>query len=103
MGADAARAMGAAAAAAAAAAVSKSQEPLKPGDRVEVFGLQSEAGRQLNGKSGLITKFVEEKGRFQVELGMANLQSLKPENLRHAAAAPTFVESTYSGSTAGYT
>merc|ERR1712012_1322064 len=71
--ADAARAMGAAAAAAAAAAVAKSQEPLKPGDRVEVYGLQSEAGRALNGKTGLITKYVE--GRFQVELGLANLQS----------------------------
>lgn len=100
--ADAARATQAAAAMA-AAAVLKSKEPLKVGDRVEVYGLQSEAGKQMNGKSGLVTKFLQEKGRYQVELGMANLQSLKPENLRHAAAPSAFVETNYGGSTAGYT
>ncbi|CAK0906519.1 unnamed protein product [Prorocentrum cordatum] len=79
----AARAAGAAAAAAAAAA----SVPLKPGERVEVFGLQSEAGRGLNGKSGVITKWDEAKGRFQVELGQANLQSLKPDNLRRCSTS----------------
>jgi len=59
----------------------------------------------LNGKTGLITKWDQAKGRFQVELGMANQQSLKPENLRRHV--PSFfantVDSSYSGSTAGYT
>merc|ERR1711963_135908 len=50
-------------------------KPLKPGDPVEVHGLQSETGRMLNGKTGLITKFVEDKGRFQIELGLPTLQS----------------------------
>jgi len=55
---------------------------LQPGDRVEVVGLQSASGKALNGKQGLITKWDEMKGRFQVDLFMANLQSLKPENLK---------------------
>ena len=86
--------------------------PLKPGDVVEVHGLQSASGQALNGKSGLITKWDETKGRFQVELGMANLQSLKPDNLKRTLAGQSqrpqtdgcgeFGES-YSGSTAGYT
>eukprot|EP00913_Durusdinium_trenchii_P024935 g23403.t1 len=104
--------------------------PLRPGDIVEIHGLQSVSGQAhcsrnklfrfssvsfspeaLNGKSGLITKWDEVKGRFQVELGMANLQSLKPENLKRTAAQPQrphsegcgeFADS-YSGSTAGYT
>lgn len=86
--------------------------PLKPGDVVEVHGLQSASGQALNGKSGLITKWDETKGRFQVELGMANLQSLKPDNLKRTVASQSqrpqtdgcgeFGES-YSGSTAGYT
>ena len=87
--------------------------PLKPGDVVEVHGLQSASGQALNGKSGLITKWDEAKGRFQVELGMTNLQSLKPDNLKRTVASGQtqrpqtdgcgeFGES-YSGSTAGYT
>merc|ERR1712176_245693 len=71
-----------AAAAAAAAAACMAPTILNVGDQVEVFGLQSEAGRKLNGMKGKLTKFVDEKGRWQVELGLSNVQSLKPENLR---------------------
>lgn len=85
--------------------------PLKPGERVEVFGLQSEAGRALNGKSGVITKWDEAKGRFQVELGQANLQSLKRDNLRRCSVPGSFgaaggtagAEPGYEGPSAGYT
>eukprot|EP00931_Biecheleriopsis_adriatica_P047737 TRINITY_DN27532_c0_g1_i1.p1 TRINITY_DN27532_c0_g1~~TRINITY_DN27532_c0_g1_i1.p1 ORF type:complete len:407 (+),score=130.09 TRINITY_DN27532_c0_g1_i1:18-1238(+) len=109
-GAAAAAAAAAACAAAAAAAVAENA-PLKLGDRVEVFGLQSQTGKALNGKTGLITKWDQAKGRFQVELGMANLQSLKPDNLRRVGAANanmtqsegSGVHDSYSGSTAGYT
>mmetsp|Transcript_2593 Transcript_2593/g.6627 ORF Transcript_2593/g.6627 Transcript_2593/m.6627 type:complete len:690 (+) Transcript_2593:121-2190(+) len=100
------RAAGAAAAAAAAAAAI---EPLKPGDQVEVFGLQSAAGKGLNGKTGMITKFDQAKGRFQVEMGQANMQSFKPENLRRSSKMGSGVGSVpppgddYKGSTAGYT
>lgn len=84
---------------------------LRPGDRVEVFGLLSAAGKPLNGKTGLITKFVEEKGRFQVELGLATLQSLKPENLRQCSSSAQSdgdpfgcqLGSDYTGASAGYT
>lgn len=86
-------------AAAAAAAVAPPAE-LHVGDQVEIYGLQSEAGRKLNGKIGQITKFVEAKGRFEVELGLGSLQSLKPENLRRASSS---IGGDYSGSTAGYT
>jgi len=58
----------------------------------------------LNGKTGTIKKFDGDKGRYQVDLGTASLHSLKPENLRHVIpSSTTFVESGYSGSTAGYT
>lgn len=94
-------------AAAAAAAVAPPAE-LRVGDQVEVYGLQSEAGRKLNGKTGQITKFVEAKGRFEVELGLGSLQSLKPENLRPASRSmggdySGAASGDYNGATAGYT
>jgi len=96
------RAAGAAAAAAAVAA-SRMLEPLKPGDTVEVCGLQSEAGKALNRKTGVITKFDEAKGRFLVELlGQKSVQSLKPDNLRRASTSSTGFEPCYQGPTAGY-
>eukprot|EP00927_Polykrikos_kofoidii_P078314 TRINITY_DN75155_c0_g1_i1.p1 TRINITY_DN75155_c0_g1~~TRINITY_DN75155_c0_g1_i1.p1 ORF type:complete len:420 (-),score=71.36 TRINITY_DN75155_c0_g1_i1:35-1234(-) len=108
---SAARAAGAAAAAAAMAAAvppasggtgpagAAFNAPLKPGDHVEVHGLQSETGRALNGKLGVIVRFLEDKGRFEVQLGMATLQSLKPENLKHSIP----IGGIYTGATAGYT
>lgn len=88
--------------AAAKAAARAAAEPpvLKMGDQVEVFGLQSEAGKKLNGMRGVLMKFIEEKGRYEVELGLGNLQSLKPDNLRPASSP---IGSDYTGATAGYT
>lgn len=96
---------GLAAAAAAASAAVAAASPLKPGDRVEVHGLQSAAGKPLNGKTGMIIKFAEDKGRFQVELGLANVQSLKPANLRlcKPPLANFRLQELHTGSTAGYT
>eukprot|EP00933_Yihiella_yeosuensis_P006966 TRINITY_DN111823_c0_g1_i1.p1 TRINITY_DN111823_c0_g1~~TRINITY_DN111823_c0_g1_i1.p1 ORF type:complete len:264 (+),score=59.89 TRINITY_DN111823_c0_g1_i1:59-850(+) len=74
---------------AAKAAEETAKLPFKPGQRVEVFGLESESGRKVNGKSGLVIKYLPEKGRFQVELGLENPMSLKPENLREVSATPT--------------
>jgi len=107
---EAAAAAAAAAARFAEAAASWAADvgPLKAGERVEVYGLQSEAGMKLNGKSGILTKFDQEKGRWQVELGMATIQSLKENNLRRVAAQstagsqPVFTEN-YAGPSAGYT
>ncbi|CAE8589060.1 unnamed protein product [Polarella glacialis] len=59
--------------------------PFKPGQRVEVVGLESESGKQMNGKSGIVTRYLKDKCRFQVELGLANLGSLRAENLKEAA------------------
>eukprot|EP00930_Biecheleria_cincta_P047492 TRINITY_DN32938_c0_g1_i1.p1 TRINITY_DN32938_c0_g1~~TRINITY_DN32938_c0_g1_i1.p1 ORF type:complete len:424 (-),score=121.43 TRINITY_DN32938_c0_g1_i1:26-1273(-) len=107
-----ARDAGAAAAAEAAAKAAAENEPLKLGERVEVFGLRSENGKVLNGKTGLITKWDQAKARFLVDLFMGNLQSLKPDNLRRVASnsAPTSnsepcsqFQDSYTGSTAGYT
>jgi len=55
---------------------------VKVGDHVEVFGLTSKAGSELNEKSGTITRVFEEKGRFEVRLGPYWLVSVRPDNLR---------------------
>eukprot|EP00747_Dinoflagellata_sp_TGD_P120576 gnl/TRDRNA2_/TRDRNA2_173275_c2_seq8.p1 gnl/TRDRNA2_/TRDRNA2_173275_c2~~gnl/TRDRNA2_/TRDRNA2_173275_c2_seq8.p1 ORF type:complete len:540 (+),score=113.69 gnl/TRDRNA2_/TRDRNA2_173275_c2_seq8:109-1728(+) len=54
---------------------------LLPGDSVEVSGLESQNGKVLNGKTGLITKYVDESGRFEVSFGKGNVASLRRENL----------------------
>eukprot|EP00438_Fugacium_kawagutii_P005925 Skav229275 [mRNA] locus=scaffold952:283799:288455:- [translate_table: standard] len=41
---------------------------LKNGSRVEIHGLESETGKQLNGQAGTITNFLEDKGRYQIAL-----------------------------------
>jgi len=57
-----------------------------PGDRVEVWGLDSDAGRQMNGQQGTVKRYLEEKGRFEVKLGPEEkLVSLKAPNLRKLA------------------
>jgi len=49
---------------------------------VEVHGLESEAGRVMNGQKGLVTKWLPEKERYEVQLGPDKAMSLKPVNLR---------------------
>ena len=52
-----------------------------PVDCVEAFGLTSESGRSLNGKIGIVTRFVPESGRFEVSFPQSKV-NLRPENLR---------------------
>lgn len=54
------------------------------GDRlwVEIFGLQSESGKAMNGQRGFATSRSDESGRFEVKLNKDKKVSLKPENLR---------------------
>merc|ERR1711933_449237 len=52
-----------------------------PEDRVEVFGLMSETGRQLNATRGTVVKYDDEAGRFQVRFEAGKLVNLKAENL----------------------
>ncbi|CAJ1358585.1 unnamed protein product, partial [Effrenium voratum] len=61
---------------------------IKTGVRVEIFGLESESGKQLNGQVGLIASFVEEKGRYQVNL-TDKVVSIRPENLKQLPAVAT--------------
>jgi len=53
------------------------------GEYVEVFGLQSQTGRLLNRKRGIVIKTNDDTGRIEVCLGPeGKITSLKPENLR---------------------
>eukprot|EP00927_Polykrikos_kofoidii_P077759 TRINITY_DN74674_c0_g1_i1.p1 TRINITY_DN74674_c0_g1~~TRINITY_DN74674_c0_g1_i1.p1 ORF type:complete len:581 (+),score=96.95 TRINITY_DN74674_c0_g1_i1:133-1743(+) len=73
-----------------AASSSSSRRPvIKEGDRVEIFGLESEAGKQLNSQEGIASKYVEEKGRWEVLLdGGERCVSVKPINLLKKRSAP---------------
>lgn len=42
--------------------------PLQPGNQAEVYGLESESGQLMNGRQGIIMKYVVESDRFQVQL-----------------------------------
>jgi len=62
------------------------------GDTVEVFGLESEGGRQLNGQRGCIVRHLTERGRFEVSFGSDRLVSLRPDNLRKVDHTPTVTQ-----------
>jgi len=70
----------------------KAESTMSPGDTVEVFGLTSESGARLNGKTGNILTYIAEKGRFQVKMTLgfdaAESVSLNPKNLRKLKSAP---------------
>ena len=55
---------------------------LQPGSRVVISGLVGAA--QHNGKKGTVSRFVQEKGRYAVELagGARKLLLLKPANIK---------------------
>lgn len=55
---------------------------LQLGDKVEIFGLESASGKQMNGEKGTIQTYVECTSRFQVKLSEEKTVSLKPENLK---------------------
>lgn len=97
---------------AAAWAAAEMAKALHPGDRVEVHSLQSESGKKLNGKTGVVKRFIAEKGRWEVDLFQASLQSLKPDNLKRlgrgsssgdSSGGSAFINNDYSGPSAGYT
>lgn len=60
----------------------KIADSLTSGDQVEVHGLESESGRQMNGKQGVIMEYIKETSRFEVLFMPEKLVRLKPENLR---------------------
>mmetsp|Transcript_8427 Transcript_8427/g.10981 ORF Transcript_8427/g.10981 Transcript_8427/m.10981 type:complete len:351 (+) Transcript_8427:44-1096(+) len=56
--------------------------PIFPGECVEIHGLTSAAGSELNGQNGVVTKMLRETGRFEVRVGVDRRVTLKPENLK---------------------
>lgn len=57
-------------------------DDFSPGERVQVHGLQSETGRQHNGKIGVVIDAVDTtKGRYPVQLANGHRLSVKPCNL----------------------
>jgi len=56
--------------------------PIFAGDAVEIFGLTSDAGRQLNGCKGIATRNIPETGRFEVRIKEDKRVTVKKENLR---------------------
>jgi hypothetical protein len=66
--------------------IPKEERIFDVGTRVQIFGLKSETGKQLNGKVGSITLVEEIKGRYQVKLDKEEeTKSIKPENIRLAS------------------
>lgn len=53
-------------------------------DLVEVHGLESETGRQLNGRIGTVLQYIEATGRFEVKFGPEQVALLRPDKLRRA-------------------
>jgi len=64
----------------AAAAAEEEDLPFKQGNCVEVFGLESESGKLMNGQKGIITHYIKDKQRFQVSLDKP--VALRAANLR---------------------
>ena len=58
---------------------------LRPGMEVNVYGLTSEAGRQLNGCVGTVLGFDDESDRYMIRFAGQGNKRLKAENLRRAA------------------
>lgn len=65
--------------------------PFRPGDAVEVFGLTSESGQQLNGENGVVVRYVEESQRFEIRFSPDKYVNLKPNNLMKLHGTPTSV------------
>jgi len=63
-----------------AAAAEEEDLPFRQGNCVEVFGLESESGKLMNGQKGIITHYIKEKQRFQVSLDKP--VALRAANLR---------------------
>ena len=50
-------------------AAAAAAEEVKCGDQAEIFGLESEGGKRLNGKVGVVREYIEGTGRFRVDRG----------------------------------
>uniref|UniRef100_A0A7S4BDX1 Uncharacterized protein n=2 Tax=Chrysotila carterae TaxID=13221 RepID=A0A7S4BDX1_CHRCT len=78
--------------------VQDGEPKLEAGVRVTIYGLESEAGKQLNGQRGIIASFVEDSGRYAVKLDSEADRSVnvRRENLQLQSsvesAAPEAVE-----------
>merc|ERR1711920_372694 len=63
------------------------------GDKIEVYGLSSETGSRLNGRTGTVKRFIAEKGRFEVYLDVGfsggETVSLQPKNFRRLKSTAT--------------
>lgn len=66
----------------AAEAVAAEGEALSAGQRVAVHGLESEAGRELNGQTGVLEGGSKADGRYDVRLHNGDMKSLKAANLQ---------------------
>mmetsp|Transcript_74905 Transcript_74905/g.236742 ORF Transcript_74905/g.236742 Transcript_74905/m.236742 type:complete len:724 (+) Transcript_74905:70-2241(+) len=55
---------------------------LDKNDCVEIQGLESESGKPNNGKKAVVTRWLPDKGRYEVQISGEKLLTLKPENVR---------------------
>lgn len=55
---------------------------LDKNDCIEVTGLESDSGKPNNGKKVVVTKWIADKGRYEVRISGEKLLTLKPENVR---------------------
>lgn len=69
--------------------LAKAADGLNPGDLVEAFGLSSESGSQLNGKTGVIVDYVEDSGRLEVLFEDETSARLKADNLKLLKPPPS--------------
>jgi len=66
----------------------KEEAPLKTGEEVEIFGLNSDAGKAFNGQKGVLTEYCSDKDRWEVMISLEKVVSLRPRNLRRAKPLP---------------
>eukprot|EP00747_Dinoflagellata_sp_TGD_P207311 gnl/TRDRNA2_/TRDRNA2_80889_c0_seq1.p1 gnl/TRDRNA2_/TRDRNA2_80889_c0~~gnl/TRDRNA2_/TRDRNA2_80889_c0_seq1.p1 ORF type:complete len:585 (+),score=72.72 gnl/TRDRNA2_/TRDRNA2_80889_c0_seq1:117-1871(+) len=51
------------------------------GDAVEVFGLDTEAGKKINGQVGTVTNYLPDRERFEVRLSSTRVITVRPNNV----------------------
>jgi len=77
------------------AAAPREKPELSAGDRVVILGLESEGGRQLNGQTAVVLRFLEDRGRHEVRVVEGGaVVSVKPVNLRFVSAGVPAATST---------
>jgi len=64
-------------------------DSLPLGAAVQVNGLESDSGRQLNGRRGVITRVVDESGRCQVRFSTNRSAAVRPQNLTRVQNLPS--------------